>query len=173
MTSRFSSICLGSFLLILLLLLAAPVFSASPPGFKSSKAPIDITADRLDIDQKKGEAVFRGKVFARQDKMTLSTDTMTVIFTEKDNEVKEIIAAGSVIINLDKKKATCATAHFYTSDNKVVLTGKPQLREGKNIIEGEKIIFFLNEERSIVEGKKNSRVKTTIFPGQKGLFKNK
>jgi lipopolysaccharide export system protein LptA len=155
------------------MLLAAPHFSAAPPVFKSSKAPIDITADRLDIDQKKGEAVFRGKVVARQDKMTLLTDTMTVIFAEKENEVKEIIANGSVTINLDQKKATCTTAHFYTSDNKVILTGKPQLREGKNIIEGEKIIFFLNEERSIVEGRKNSRVKTTIFPGQKGLFKNK
>ncbi len=154
------------------MLLAAPVFSAAPPVFKSSKTPIDITADRLDIDQKKGEAVFKGNVIARQDKMTLLTDTMTIIFAEKENEVKEIIANGSVTINLDQKKATCTTAHFYTSDNKVILTGKPQLREGKNIIEGEKIIFFLNEERSIVEGRKNSRVKTTIFPGQKGLFKN-
>jgi len=170
MTNRFSSICLGSFLLVILL--TSPVFSASP-AFKSSKAPIDITADRLDIDQKKGEAVFKGKVVARQKDMTLQADVISIIFAKKENEVKEIIAKGSVTINLGQKMATCTTAHFYTNDNKVILTGKPQLREGKNIIEGEKIIFFLNEERSIVEGKKNSRVKTTIFPGQKGLFKNK
>ena len=170
MTSRLRFICLSSFLIILLM--AVPVFSAEPL-FKSTKAPIDITADRLDIDQQKGQAIFKGKVIARQDKMTLQADTMTILFVEKENDVKEIIANGSVTINLDKKRATCETAHFYTADNKVILTGKPLLREGENVIEGEKIIFFLNEERSIVEGKKNSRVKTTIFPGQKGLFNNK
>ena len=105
--------------------------------------------------------------------MTLQADTMTILFVEKENDVKEIIANGSVTIDLDKKRATCETAHFYTADNKIILTGNPLLKEGKNVIEGEKIIFFLNEERSIVEGKKNSRVKTTIFPGQKGLFNNK
>jgi len=100
MTSCLRFICLGSFLTILLM--AAPAFSAEPL-FKSSKAPIDITADRLDIDQQKGQAVFKGKVVARQDKMTLQADTMTILFLEKKNEVKEIIAEGSVTIDLDKK----------------------------------------------------------------------
>ncbi|NIA19407.1 MAG: lipopolysaccharide transport periplasmic protein LptA [Xanthomonadaceae bacterium] len=170
MTSRLRFICLNSFLLILLL--AVPAFSAEPL-FKSSKAPIDITADRLDIDQQKGQAVFKGEVIARQDEMTLQADTMTILFVEKENDVKEIIANGSVTIDLGEKRATCETAHFYTAVNKVILSGKPLLKEGKNVIEGEKIIFFLNEDRSIVEGKKDSRVKTTIFPGQKGLFNNK
>ncbi|MCD6151539.1 MAG: lipopolysaccharide transport periplasmic protein LptA [Deltaproteobacteria bacterium] len=169
MTSRLRFICLNSFLIILLM--AVPGFSAEPL-FKSSKAPIDISSDRLDIDQQKGQAIFKGEVIARQDKMTLQADTMTILFVEKENDVKEIIANGSVTIDLDKKRATCETAHFYTADNKIILTGNPLLKEGKNVIEGEKIIFFLNEERSIVEGKKNSRVKTTIFPGQKGLFNN-
>jgi lipopolysaccharide export system protein LptA len=170
MTSRLQFICLNSFLLIVLI--AVPAFSTEPL-FKSSKAPIDISSERLDIDQQKGQAVFKGGVIARQDEMTLQADIMTILFDEKENEVKEIIADGSVTIDLGKKRATCETAHFYTADNKVILTGTPLLKEGKNVIEGEKIIFFLNEERSIVEGKKDSRVKTTIFPGQKGLFNNK
>ena len=170
MTGRLPCICLSSFLIILLL--AAPLFSAAPT-FNASKAPIDISANRLDIDQKKGQAIFKGAVVARQEKMTLQADTVTILFSEKENEVKEIIASGSVTIDLGKKRATCKTAHFYTADNKVILTGKPLLKEGKNVIEGEKIIFFLNEERSIVEGKKDSRVKTTIYPGQKGLFDHK
>jgi len=170
MSNRSGFICLSCFLIILLVSMPA---LAAKPLFKSSKAPINISSDHLDIDQQKGQAIFTGKVIARQDKMTLQADTMTILFIEKENNVKEIIANGSVTINLDKKRATCETAHFYTADSKVILTGKPLLREGKNVIEGEKIIFFLNEERSIVEGKKNSRVKTIIFPGQKGLFNNK
>lgn len=170
MTSRLPFVCLHAVLLIVLM--AAPAFS-SAPLFKSSKSPIDISSERLDVDQQKGKAVFKGNVIARQDKMLLQADIMTILFDEKQNEVKEIIAKGSVTIDLDKKRATCKTAHFYTTENKVILTGTPQLKEGKNVVEGEKIIFFLNEERSIVEGKKNSRVKTTIFPGQNGLFNNK
>ncbi|MBW1645034.1 MAG: lipopolysaccharide transport periplasmic protein LptA [Deltaproteobacteria bacterium] len=159
-------------LFFLCCLLAGPGGArAGQPALSGSKAPIEITADRLDIDQKQKKAVFRGRVVARQEKMTIEAETITIFFSGKNNEVKEIVAAGrQVRIDFKGKTATCAKSTYIAAGNKIVLTGKPVLKDGKNVITGDKIIFFLDEERSIVEGKSNSRVKTTIYPGQQGLF---
>ncbi len=145
---------------------------AGQPPLSKSRAPIRITADRLDIDQKQKKAVFTGNVVASQEDMTIAAATVTIFFTARDNEVREIIAAGKPVkIDFRGKTATCARSTYIAAGNKIVLTGKPVLKDGQNVITGDKIIFFLDEERSIVEGRKNSRVKTTIFPGQKGLFR--
>ncbi|MBN2331998.1 MAG: hypothetical protein JXO49_08950 [Deltaproteobacteria bacterium] len=162
------------FTLTLILLATMPALAAPPSFTSSSSAPIDITADRLDIEQQHGKAVFQGDVLAKQEDMTVRSQIMTILFATEgeSSDVQEIIAENSVTITLGAKVATCETAHFYTNGNKLVLTGNPLLKEGQNVIEGVKIIFFLDEDRSIVEGKTDARVKTTIFPGQKGLFDN-
>jgi len=41
------------------------------------------------------------------------------------------------------------------------------VREGTNVIRGERIIFYVDEERSVVEGGKGSRVSTSITPPPK------
>jgi lipopolysaccharide export system protein LptA len=38
------------------------------------------------------------------------------------------------------------------------------VREGENVIRGERIIFYVDEEKSVVEGGKGSRVNTRITP---------
>jgi lipopolysaccharide export system protein LptA len=39
--------------------------------------------------------------------------------------------------------------------------------EGENIVRGERVTYYINEERSIVEGKKGGQVSTHITPSQK------
>ena len=45
-----------------------------------------------------------------------------------------------------------------------MLTEDPSVQQGRDIVEGEKIIILLKEERSIVEGSKGKPVKATLFP---------
>jgi lipopolysaccharide export system protein LptA len=78
--------------------------------------------------------------------------------------MKEIVAAGNVkVVQLDRR-ATSQKAIFYQEENKVVLEGDAVLREGDNVIRGERVTYYIDEQRSVVEGKKGGRVSTTIAP---------
>lgn len=143
--------------------------SQKPAFFSKSKDPVDITSDKLDFDQKKNLAIFTGNVVARQAETSLEADTLKVVFADSDQALREIIATGKeVVIKLQGKKALCRKMYYYAVERKIVLTGNPSLDDGKNIISGEEITFFIDEERSVVKSGQKKRVKTTIFPGQRG-----
>ncbi|MCD6292457.1 MAG: lipopolysaccharide transport periplasmic protein LptA [Deltaproteobacteria bacterium] len=143
--------------------------SEKPVFFSKSKDPVDITSDKLDFDQKKHIATFTGNVIARQAGTSLEADTLNVFFASSDQSLREIIATGKkVVIKLQGKKALCKKMHYYARERKIVLTGNPSLDDGKNIISGEEITFFIDEERSVVKSGQQKRVRTTIFPGQRG-----
>jgi lipopolysaccharide export system protein LptA len=160
-----------SILLLLGMGLATLASAAEKPVFLSkSKDPVDITADKLDFDQKKHIAIYSGNVVVRQAEAMLEADTLKVIFASgKEQNLREIIATGKkVVVRMDDKKAQCRKMHYFAGDRKIVLTGKPTLDDGKNVISGEEITFFIDEERSVVKSGPQRRVRTTIFPGQRG-----
>jgi lipopolysaccharide export system protein LptA len=55
-------------------------------------------------------------------------------------------------------------AVYYEDDEKVVLTGKPVVKQGNDFVEGSKITLYLKEKRSLVEGSKDQKVRAVLFP---------
>jgi len=136
-------------------------------GFTTSRAPIDITSDTVEADQKKNTVTFKGNVVAKQEDTTLYANTLNIIYDPNTKKLKEIVAVGNVkVVQLDRR-ATGQKATFDEGKNKVVLDGEAVVREGANVIRGERIIFYVDEERSVVEGGKGGRVSTSITPPPK------
>ena len=136
-------------------------------GFTASRAPIDITSDTVEADQKTNKVTFKGNVVAKQEDTTLYANTLTITYDPNTKKLKEIIAVGNVkVVQLDRR-ATGQKATFDQDKNKVVLDGDAVVREGTNVIRGERIIFYVDEERSVVEGGKGGRVSTSITPPPK------
>jgi len=139
-----------------------------------SKGPIIIHSDSLEVDQQKRLIIFEGKVKARRKDIVVDCQKMIVYYLEnpKKNEsametgrIDKIVALGDVVINRpDGSVARAGKAVFYQNEGKVVLTENPIVQQGPDFVEGQRIIMFLNENRSIVEGSKEKRVKATIFP---------
>jgi lipopolysaccharide export system protein LptA len=103
-------------------------------------------------------------VVAKQEDTTLHANTLVIRYEAETKKLKEIMAIGNVkIVQLDRR-ATGQKATFYEEENKVILDGEAVVREGENEIRGERVIFYVNEERSLVEGGKGSRVNTRITP---------
>lgn len=71
---------------------------------------------------------------------------------------------GNVRVTQGDRRATSQKATFYQNENKIVLEGEVVIREGENVIRGEKVVYLIDEERSFVEGGKGGRVSTTIIP---------
>ena len=136
-------------------------------GFTASRAPIDIDSDRLEADQKKNTITYKGNVVAKQEDVTLYANTLVILYDPDTKKLKEIIATGNVkVVQLDRR-ATGQKATFDQEKNKVILDGDAVVREGTNVIRGERIIFYVEEERSVVEPAKGGRVSTSITPPPK------
>lgn len=136
-------------------------------GFTASRAPIDITSDTVEADQKTNTVTFKGNVIAKQEDTTLYANTLTIYYDPNTKKLKEIIAVGNVkVVQLDRR-ATGQKATFDQEKNKVIMDGEAVVREGANVIRGERITYYVDEERSVVEPVKGGRVSTSITPPPK------
>ena len=136
-------------------------------GFTASRAPIDIASDTVEADQKQNKVTFKGNVVAKQEDVTLYANTLVMIYDPDTKKLKEIIANGNVkVVQLDRR-ATGQKVTFDQDKNQVVLDGDAVVREGTNVIRGERITYYVEEERSVVEPVKGGRVSTSITPPPK------
>jgi lipopolysaccharide export system protein LptA len=136
-------------------------------GLTASRAPIDITSDTVEANQKESTVTFKGNVVAKQEDTTLYANTLVITYDSNMKKLKEIMAIGNVkVVQLDRR-ATSQKATFQQDENKVVFDGDATVREGENVIRGEKVTFYVDEERSVVEGGKGGRVSTMISPPPK------
>jgi len=136
-------------------------------GFTTSRAPIDIASDTVEAEQKQNKVTFKGNVVAKQEDVTLYANTLVMIYDPDTKKLKEVIAIGNVkVVQLDRR-ATGQKATFDQDSNKVILDGDAVVREGTNVVRGERITFYVEEERSVVEPAKGGRVKTSITPPPK------
>ena len=60
--------------------------------------PVEVTADRLSVDQQTGEAIFTGNVVIGQGEMRLSADEVLVFYREEPSGVSRLEAIGNVIL---------------------------------------------------------------------------
>lgn len=126
---------------------------------RESSQPIRIKSDGLEWDYKGHVVTFRGNVIANQEDVTLYSDRMVIYYDETTSEVTQIVAEGGVrIVQLDRR-ATGEKAVFHNAEKKIVLTGRPVVRQGKNVMIGEKITILIDRNWVEVE-----RADVTISP---------
>jgi len=154
--------------LILLLLGMVANVAAGTPG------PIRIEADAMRSDQKAAAVHFTGNVRATQDDLVIQADEMTVFHGEaakingvEPGQIKKMHARGNVRISKAGWLATGDEVDFFSEERKVLLTGSPQVRQENNMVSGERIVIYLDEGRSVVEGDaagSGERVKGIFYP---------
>lgn len=147
--------------------------------FGNSKEPIKIDADRLDVYDKEGRAVFTGNVIAIQGDTTMHCTVMDVFYEQNkgqdgekkapspggmasDSSVKKIFCKGPVTITTKTQTATGDRAEFDRTINKVFLIGNAALTDGPNVTRGERVAYDLDTGVANVEG---GRVRALIVPG--------
>mgnify|MGYP001394936944 CR=1 FL=1 len=123
-----------------------------------------ITSEKLTFDYQKQFALFERDVVVVDPDMRLYADKMTVKFGD-DNRVTEIKAEGRVHIIQEDKEARSEVAIYGVTQGIFVLTGKPQVTRGQDILTGDKIIFWRNQNRMLVEPR--ARLVLQAEPGEK------
>lgn len=169
---------------------AAPNAAAAPsqPGPRglselgSSREPIAIDADRLEVFDKEGRAVFSGNVVVVQGETTMKCAAMDVLYESSrgrqapaarqpgaglgdDSSIRRMDCRGPVTITTKSQVATGERAEFDRGANKVYLIGNAALVDGPNVIKGDRVAYDLATSVARVEGSGNGgRVRTLIVP---------
>ena len=141
---------------------------------KVESSEIVIKSDSLEIDNKRKIVIFTGNVDARKDNFIINCQKMRLYYlsdsTEMDSgkedlKVDKIVATGKVkITRTNGGLAMAEQAIYYQNDERVVLTGKPVVKQGNDFVEGAKITLLLKENRSIVEGSEDIKVRAVLSP---------
>jgi lipopolysaccharide export system protein LptA len=130
----------------------------------NKKDPIFITSDWMEVDQKKNTITYKGRVVTVQAEITMRSETLTAYYDPEMKQMKQIVAEGKVNATQGNRVATGQKAVFDDQAKTVTLTGSPVMRQGNSQVSGVKIVYFIEQDKSIVEGDDKMRVQATIFP---------
>jgi lipopolysaccharide export system protein LptA len=152
-------------------------------NFGSSKEPIKIDANKLDVFDKEGRAVFTGDVVAVQGESTMKCTIMTVFYEQRDQNggqaapaaqaaddsaIKKIDCKGPVTIVSRTQVATGENATFDRGSNKILLVGNATLSDGPNVTKGERVLYDINTGVANIETTPGGRVRALFVPGNGG-----
>ena len=118
----------------------------------AEKKTITITSETLTADNRNSTAVFEGSVIAKTDDITIYSDKMIVFYNDAENNVKMINATGNVKVHSKERVIFSKEASYIKNEEKIIFTGSPKAIEGDNVITGTQIIYFLKDDRAVVEG---------------------
>jgi lipopolysaccharide export system protein LptA len=127
--------------------------------------PVEITSDRLDLDQAAGTAVFTGTVRVGQGALRLAADRVEVFYVEGAGEeagqVQRMVATGNVTLSNGTEAAEGEEAVYEVVAGTVDMSGDVLLTQGRNALSSERLHIDLNAGTARVEG----RVQTIFTPG--------
>lgn len=138
-------------------------------SFNSSNEPIHVKSDELEFDYQANKVVYRGTVNVVQGDVAIDCKELVVNLAraqgKDDLQLQEVVAIGDVVITQGQRKATGGRAVFDQVKRQVTLLENPVLRDGPNEVAGERIVVFLDENRSVVESSPKKRVSAILYPG--------
>jgi lipopolysaccharide export system protein LptA len=144
--------------------------------------PIRLQALTLVYDLDENTAVFQGDVEAQQADFWLWSSTLTLYLRPGDanppaagagdapaaldpGSLDRIVAEENVRFRYRTQNGTAGKATYNVDSGLLVLEGNPVLREGENSITGNVIRYYLNENRSVVDGGPQGRVEAIFTSG--------
>lgn len=116
-------------------------------------APIDVAADRIEVQDRSDRAVFAGNVHVKQASLTLDTERLTVAYTSGGGiQIRRLDASGGVTVRSPSETAR-GNFGIYDLDRKLItLVGAVQLSRGGSQINGQRLTIDLNSGRAVVDG---------------------
>ena len=162
---------------------AAPAAESrfSKPSGDAPAVPTTITSNKMTVRNSENQAIFEGNVILTRGLLTVNSERMIVFFhgqatTEskvpaasetKNNgtgaagsgrSLERVEAIGHVKIKQENSHATCQKAVYFSTEDKIIMTGEPVAWEKGTRVSGKQITIYLGEERSVVEGDTHVRI---------------
>jgi lipopolysaccharide export system protein LptA len=118
-----------------------------------SGAPVDVTADRIEVQDRSDRAIFAGNVHVKQASLSLDTERLTVAYSSGGGvQIRRLDASGGVTVRSPSETAR-GNFGIYDLDRKLItLVGAVQLNRGGSQISGSRLVIDLNTGRAVIDG---------------------
>ena len=144
---------------------AAPTRDKAEPTGEDRGQPVTVDSDKMERFGREGLVIFSGSVVARHNNSVQYADRMEVYLDEKSERILRTVSTGNVrIITRDCRTGTARRAEYHDLEQRVVLSGNARVWQEDNVVSGESIAIYLSQDRSVVEGGKQERVKAIFYP---------
>ena len=123
----------------------------------NSDAPVDVTADRIEVQDRADRAIFAGNVHVTQAELTLDTSRLTVAYSGGQSQpggvqIRRLDAAGGVTVHSPSETAK-GDFGIYDLDRKLItLIGNVQLTRDQNLVNGARLVIDLDSGRAVIDG---------------------
>ena len=118
-----------------------------------SHAPIDLSADRAEAQDRVDRAIFAGNVIVRQGSLTLRTDRLTLAYASQNGiDINRIDASGGVTVTSPSETARGDFAVYDLEDGLITMVGNVQLERGGSYLNGARLTIDLDSGRAVMDG---------------------
>jgi lipopolysaccharide export system protein LptA len=130
--------------------------AASGQSRHDSNAPIDVSAQHIELQDRANRALLTGDVVVRQAEMTLTAARVTVIYTgniaEGSPEISRLDAAGGVTVTRPDQSARAQYAVYNINARVITMIGGVTLTQGANTVSGGRLSINLDTGRATIDG---------------------
>ena len=119
----------------------------------NSRAPVDISADRGEAQDRADRVVFAGNVVVRQEQLTLRTARLTVAYTDSNGiDINRIDASGGVVVTSPSETARGDFAVYDLDQGLITMVGNVRLERGGSFLNGGRLTIDLDTGRAVMDG---------------------
>lgn len=130
-------------------------------GNKNEKDPLLIRSETLSADSIKRVFVYKKAVEMTRGDLVVTADVVTGRYNEK-NEIETIVCNGNVVITRGEElRASSELANYDVPKGVIELTQNPEVSQNGNILAADKVMVYVNDERSEALGNVHVKVADT------------
>jgi lipopolysaccharide export system protein LptA len=119
----------------------------------NTNAPVDVAADRIEVQDRADRAIFSGNVVARQAELTLNAARITVAYANQGGiEIQRIDASGGVTVRSPSETAQGNFAIYDLGERIITMIGGVTLTRGESRVQGGRLVLDLDTGRAVMDG---------------------
>lgn len=119
----------------------------------NTNAPVDVAADRIEVQDRADRAIFSGNVVVRQAELTLNAERLTVAYSSSGGiEIQRLDASGGVTVRSPSETARGNFAIYDLNNRLITMVGGVTLTRGDSIVRGGRLVLDLDSGRAVMDG---------------------
>ena len=138
------------------LILAQPAIgqdAASALRGHNTNAPVDVAADRIEVQDRADRAVFSGNVQVKQGDLALNAARLTVAYSNAGGiQIERLDASGGVTVRSPSETARGQYAIYDLNSRIITLIGGVTLTRGASNVNGGRLVIDLDSGRAFMDG---------------------
>jgi lipopolysaccharide export system protein LptA len=135
----------------------------------NSNAPVDVAADRIELQDRQNRVILSGNVVINQANLRLTSARTLVNYSDAGSlQINRITATGGVVVTRGDERASGETA-IYDFDRRIItMAGNVRLRRGSDTLNGGRLVIDLRSGVSSVDGSAAGSADPNLPAGQSG-----